>query len=471
MGAAQVIKPQPRQARFLSTSADVALYGGAAGGGKSWAEILDPVRFVHVPGFAAVVFRRRYVDFFGEGGLWTESEKLYPHTGGTATESRLEWDWPSGAQVRFFHLQKERDKYAHQGKQYAAIYFDELTHFTRSQFFYLLSRNRSTCGVRPYVRATCNADADSWVADLVEWWIGDDGLPIEERAGVLRWFVVDPNDGDRLVWGDSPEEVAEKAPHVIGDDDPHEIAKSFTFIPARLEDNPALVERDPGYRGRLRLQGRVERARLEDGNWHVRANAGTVFRRDDWRIVDRPPCRVVRSVRAWDLAATEDGGDYATGLKLGRLESGEWIVLDVVRFRRDPAAVERMVRATAEVDGPGVTVLIEQEPGSAGKITLSHFARNVVPAGHVVRVYKPATSKTQRADPVSGQAALGHFYVLRAAWNDAFLDETEGFPEADHDDQVDALTSGFAYLVQHEERRDVAVPDIGTGGSSTWRDV
>jgi hypothetical protein len=75
-----------------------------------------------------------------------------------------------------------------------------------SQFFYMLSRNRSMCGVRPYVRSTTNSDADSWVATFIAWWIDQDtGYPLPERAGVLRWFV---RVNDTMVWADSAEDLA-----------------------------------------------------------------------------------------------------------------------------------------------------------------------------------------------------------------------------------------------------------------------
>jgi hypothetical protein len=74
--------------------------------------------------------------------------------------------------------------YDWQGAQIPLICFDELTHFRAHQFFYMVSRNRSTCGVRPYIRATCNPDADSWVANFLAWWIDPEtGFPIPERAG------------------------------------------------------------------------------------------------------------------------------------------------------------------------------------------------------------------------------------------------------------------------------------------------
>ena len=86
--------------------------------------------------------------------------------------------WSRGGKIRFSHLQFETTVYDWQGAQITLICFDELTHFSAHQFFYMTSRNRSICGVRPYIRATCNPDADSWVADFLAWWIDpESGLP------------------------------------------------------------------------------------------------------------------------------------------------------------------------------------------------------------------------------------------------------------------------------------------------------
>ena len=142
------------------------------------------------------------------------------------------------------------------------IGFDELTHFTETQFFYLLSRNRSTCGIKPYVRATCNPDAGSWVATFISWWIGEDGLPIQERTGLLRYFV--RLEDDTLDWGDSAEELSGRHPHI-----PTEEILSVTFVPATLADNKILMQKDPGYKAKLMSMPRVERERLLGGNWRV----------------------------------------------------------------------------------------------------------------------------------------------------------------------------------------------------------
>ena len=126
--------------------------------------------------------------------------------------------------------------------------FDELTHFSEAQFFYMLSRNRSTCGVKPYVRATCNPDTDSWVADFIEWWINQEtGYAIPERLGVLRYFY--RIEGE-LIWGESIEELTEKCTGVEGFSP--DLCKSVTFIASSVYDNEALLRIDPGYLANLR---------------------------------------------------------------------------------------------------------------------------------------------------------------------------------------------------------------------------
>ena len=93
----------------------------------------------------------------------------------------VQWRFLSGAKVTFAHMLYEKDKYSWQGSQICFLGFDELCHFSENQFFYMLSRNRSVCGVKPYVRATCNPDVDSWVANFISWWIDQEtGYPIPE---------------------------------------------------------------------------------------------------------------------------------------------------------------------------------------------------------------------------------------------------------------------------------------------------
>src|SRR5262249_29989289 len=150
-------------------------------------------------------FRRTTKQITTGGGLWDTAGKVYPRLGGVANQSALRYTFRSGAEVKFAHLEHEKNKYDHDGAQYALLGFDELIHFTRSQVFYLFSRLRTTCGVKPYVRATTNPDAGSWVKGFIQWWLDPlTGYPILKRVGLIRWFYVVT---DEVCWYDTREEA------------------------------------------------------------------------------------------------------------------------------------------------------------------------------------------------------------------------------------------------------------------------
>jgi hypothetical protein len=253
-----VIKPQEgAQSRFLESVADIAVYGGAAGGGKTYGLLLEPLRHIANPGFGGVIFRRTSPQITNEGGLWDTAEGVYPLLGARGLVGSLDWRFPSGASLGFRHLQHEATKYDWQGTQLAFLGFDELSHFSESQFFYLIGRMRSVCGVRPYCRATTNPDP-GWVKRFLAPWV-DKTFPDPADSGVLRWFV---RVKGQLVWGRSREDLLEHHPGLQ--------PKSVTFIRASVWDNPALLEKDPDYLGNLQALPDVERARLLDGDWDVR---------------------------------------------------------------------------------------------------------------------------------------------------------------------------------------------------------
>lgn len=451
-------QPGPQYA-FLTSPADVAIYGGAAGGGKSFALLLEPARHIStIEGFGAVIFRRTTPEITAIGGLWDEAEKIYPTIGGAARGGALDWTFPPFSNViKFAHMEQERDRFRWQGSQIPLIEFDELTHFTAKQFFYMLSRSRSTCGVRPYIRATTNPDADSWVADLIGWWIDQDtGSPIPDRSGVLRWFVrVD----DTLIWGSSKEELLEQYPDLP--------PLSLTFIPARLEDNRILVDQDPEYRARLLALPYVDRARLLEGNWKVRPTAGTVFRREWFEIVDAAPPSVNR-VWHWDMAATRPSSsnrdpDWTVGLLLSEA-GGRYCVEDVFRARRNPGEMNAERLALAHREGYLTRIREEQEGGSAGK-TVIHSNAETIFQGFDYRGVPSTGSKLIRAQPVAAAAYNRLISIVRAPWNDLFLSELEGFPDGAHDDQVDALAGAFTDAVNHAGTEAIDDPIFDSSGS------
>lgn len=426
------------QTLFDQTDADIAILGGAAGGGKTWALLREPVRHVNNPRFGAVLFRRTYPQITNEGGMWDESETMYGLIGAAARESSLEWTFPSGASVKFAHMQHEKDKESWKGAQIPLICFDQLEDFTESQFFYMLSRNRSTSGVRPYIRATCNPDADSWLASFLSWWIDQEtGFPIAARAGVLRWFV---RVEGSIEWADTPEELVESFPDVI--------PKSVTFIPAKLEDNAVLEEIDPGYRANLMALPFVERMRLLGGNWKVRAMAGLVFDRANFEIVNAVPAGCTE-VRYWDKAGTKEsenpGAAFSAGVRMAyHRPSRLYYVVDVVRGQWSSLKREQVIKQCAETDGGSVRIWTEQEPGSGGKESAQNTISNL--AGWIIRAETVTGDKVSRAGPLAAQVEAGNVRLLRGEWNEAFLAELHSFPTGKLKDQVDAAAGAFNKL-------------------------
>ncbi len=275
------IKPQPGfQTDFLSSPADIVIGGGAAGAGKSYAVLLEPLRHISNKGFAAAFFRRTFAQIKMQGGLWDTSMLLYPGLNAKPNSTEMKWTFSSGADIKFYHLQYEPDILNHQGAQYTFIAFDELTHFTEKQFFYLLSRNRSVSGIKPYIRATCNPDPDSWVAALIDWWIDQDtGFPIIERCGQLRYFV---KIKDNLVWGDTKAEVLKKAPELndfakLANTSPDNMVKSLTFIPGSIYGNKELLSQNPEYLANLLSQDEATKSQLLEGNWKIKIDELGLF--------------------------------------------------------------------------------------------------------------------------------------------------------------------------------------------------
>lgn len=266
---------------FHASSADIVIGGGAAGLGKTYCLLVEFLRHIEVPGWGGVIFRRTSPQIRNEGGLWDTSMSIYPSAKAIPKESVLEWHFPKGPKLKMAHLEHEKNVYDWQGAQIPYIAFDELSHFSANQFWYLISRNRSVCGVRPYVRATTNPDPDSWISRLIEWWIDQDtGFPIPERDGVVRFFL---RDGESFIWGDTVEEVIEKGAYLLdpmlasGEINPKDLIKSLTFISGKIHDNKELLKVDPGYLANLMAQDEQTKSQLLDGNWKVVLSENDIY--------------------------------------------------------------------------------------------------------------------------------------------------------------------------------------------------
>jgi predicted phage terminase large subunit-like protein len=177
---------------------------------------------------------------------------------------------------------------------------------------------------------------------------------------------------------------------------------------------------------------------------------GGMFERDWFRIIDEvprkdaegKPLRVKKTMRRWDMAATEEAQgtdpDWTVGAKVHLMSDGSYVIVDIRRFRKNPDPTEREIQRIAVVDGKGVPIRMEQEPGSAGKTVIAHFKKLL--RGWAFKGRRSTGSKETRAIVYSAAAERGDVYLLRADWNEEFLDEHVLFPNGTHDDQVDAVS-------------------------------
>ncbi len=457
-----VFRPQPgKQEMFLRNSADICIYGGAAGGGKSYALLLEPGYHIDNPNFEAVIFRQQRPQILNAGGLWDVSNTIYPHFNATSTRSpKLTWTFPSGAKVTFAHLGMEKELHYWQGSQIPLIMFDELTHFSEKMFFYMLSRNRSMCGIKPYVRATCNPDADSWVAKFIEWWIDQDkGYPIEARCGKARWFI---RRDETVFWADTKEELWEQF-NLVTEEERQE-PKSVAFISSTLQDNKLLMKQDPSYMANLKALPTVERERLLYGNWKIKPAAGLYFKRTQLRgYLEVIPADVVAWVRAWDLAATseDENGEpaYTAGVLMGKRRDGTFVIADVINVRMSANEVRQLIKLTADRDRARhklVRIRLPKDPGQAGKAQAESYIRFL--AGYAAKAIAETGSKEARAEPVAAQWQAGNFYLVHGEWNDMYLDQLNSFPTSRYKDMVDATSSAFDELVQITEHDKLVYP-------------
>lgn len=449
------IRPQKGfQEQFLSSMADIVVGGGAAGAGKTYALLMEPLRHIDVPGFGSVTFRRESSQIANEGGPWDTAQDLYMNFDAVFVESpkhtaRFKRYRDNGGsfivKFTFSHMQHEKHTKQWDGSQIPLICFDELQHFTEKQFWYMLSRNRTTCGVRPYVRATCNPDPDSFLVDLLEWWIDQEtGDPIPERSGAVRWFV---RIGGIVHWEDTPEELLEKYPKSK--------PKSFTFIMGTLEDNQILMHEDPDYEANIEAMLDYEKRRLK-GNWFARPQAGELFNRRDFEVIDESDFdfdQIVNIMRYWDRAATEPNEentdpDWTAGVLMASLLDGRYIILDVDRDRVGPGEVENMITWDVDNDSPETVLGLEQEPGASGKKEVWDYEEKFGDKRDV-QTFPKTKDKLTCWKPLARASKKNKIMVLKAPWNRAFFNEAENVTDGTqtgHDDQMDSASGAYNYL-------------------------
>ena len=424
------VTPTPKQTAFLlSNQVRELLYGGAAGGGKSVAQLMGALQFVDIPGYAAILFRRTYADLSLPNALIDVSKQwLMPFvdTGEVHwSEKDKRYTFPSSATLNFGYLESENDCYRYQGAEFQYIGLDEVTHIAPFNYRYMFSRLRRLKGFPVPLRFRATANPGGLFGEYY----------------YERFFIEGP-------------------------------AKGRIFIPAGLADNPHLDAEE--YIEALNELDPVEREQLLNGNWEIKGN-GDMFSRHWFAIVpaeDIP--ENAKHVRFWDMASTDPSKrkgrdkrepDYTVGLKLAYYQGLYWIE-DIVRVQNTPHDLEILIKLTAQADGYGTAIRMEKEPGSSGEITIDHYSRNIL-SGYDFKGVATSGSKVERARTASAAAQAGHIFVSQRCRNfTAFFDEADVFPYGIKDDTVDGLSGAFNSF--RTTTLAVAPTGVKKSGGSYW---
>lgn len=425
-----------------------------------------------------MIFRRTQPEIKDPGGLFDEAIQLYSSL---PKEHRPTWrlqdlsfKFPSGAVLKLAGMEYDKDRMRWHGSQITAVFWDELCTFTEVQYWYLMSRLRSKSKYPTMVRATMNPDPDSFVLDIISWWIDPEtGFPIEERAGIIRYYI--RKDG-QLVWGDTKEELKEKYGDSVR-------PVSFSFIPAKIFDNPVVLKNNPDYLADLESLKRVDRDRLLHGSWSAREDASGYFKRD-WLIKERRIPDNAISSRCWDKSSSEvsekeSRPDFTASIKMYK-KDGEFYItgeyntehnFDPVdkdlfgKFRHRPGKRDSIIQKQAEYDGYDTIILLPQDPGAAGKTEFVESAKKLVNLGFIVKKDPGVAtqSKLQKFLPFSSACENQLVHIVESTFPnkhtlEAFYKELESFDlvkntrstRARKDDMVDCCSGNFNYLSQEK---------------------
>lgn len=317
---------------------------------KSYSLLLETLKDINSKDFKSVIFRKEIDDL---SDLIDTSNNIYQDFGTyNRSKADMSWNFNSGASLKFNYYSDKYDdfKVRMQGKQFAYIGIDEITHMEYPKFKYLITNNRNAFSLRNRMVGSCNPDPDSWVAKFIDWWIGEDGLPVPERNGVVRYCFMDGDNVNDVYWGDSKEEVYQQCKSIIDKywldsywqyGSPADLfVKSVAFIEAKLEDNKQLLRSDPTYLANLAGQSEEQRSRDLEGNWKFKTVGDDMIKMPHMEAFYSNSEQIDDGVRRASLDAAFDGGDnLVMWLWVG------WHIKDVFVCRKDSQDTVNVVRA------------------------------------------------------------------------------------------------------------------------------
>ena len=433
--------PTSKQQAFLWLQCRDALYGGAAGGGKSDALLMSALQYVDIPGYNAILIRDTNSNMIKPEGLLDRAHEWLSNTDAKWIGDSKQYVFPSGATLGFGYMDGPRDHFNYQGPAYQFIGLDEVVGLREHQAQYLFSRLRklSPQGYIELLKILFPKINDETIQIYLNQY---NAMPLRRRCGS------NPPHRDQIKRG-----AWVKARFI----DSKTRDKEAIFIPAKLTENPYLNIDD--YKKSMIELDPITRRQLEDGDWDICAK-GNMIDRSKFVIIPQPPQNPAKVVRFWDMAATavsdsNKDPDWTVGIKMSRTTTGYIVVENMVRFRRNPGDTESTIINTAKADGKHVSIRMEQEGGSSGKTVIDYYMRKVF-SGWDFKGKPAQQNKLQRFTPFANQVDAGNIYVAAGSWNQDFFDEMELFPDGEHDDIEDATSGAYEEIALgvHPRLRD-----------------
>ena len=452
------------QKEIYVDESDILLMGGAASSSKTHMGLMKHLRNCHDPHYVGYCIRKNSSTIMKAGGLFQAAVDMYkkydPNIQVKIKDQRIIFS--SGAQIVFSHYDSEKAAEMYQGLEISCIFYDEVTHAEEHHIWWLISRLRSKAKVKHQIWLSCNPDNSSWVLKYAMPYLHQEGHPLAGRPdkdlnGTVRYLIRQGND---IVWGSSAEELIEKYGNKVR-------PRAFKAIFGTIRDNPVARKRNPDYEATLLSLPRIERERLYFGNWFAIPEGSGFFSRE-WceEILSPPPSSdFVKICRAYDFAGTlpneMNGGrcDYTASVKMGRLKTGDFVILDVVRHHIRFGEWEQFILEQAFRDGSGVDIILPVDPNPAAQAATQMLVRSIISKNYYVTTKRALSAKVDRFRPFSSASQNGLVRVVKGCatdlWNKVYNDNSFYYNEMELfeggreiNDMTDATADAFSYLAQ-----------------------
>lgn len=476
-----------KQEMILANESQVLVIGGAMGGGKTYLQQLIGLKYVDDPNTRIVNFRRTMNEIMGQGGVYDTAKEMYgelhPSLAPKFTDSKTMCHFPSGANAKWSHMEYMKDTRKNQGLQFTLCNFDEGTTFEWQQIEYMFQRMRSKSRYPSRMVISCNPDPDHELAQIISWYLDEEGYPDPKKEGVERYFI---RRNGEFIWGDSRKELGDK--HGIPEKDWKAKILSFSFIGCTVYDNPPNMEANPEYVAFLEGMNDIDRARNLHGNWFARPSGSNYFERGWLEKVPSLPNKTTK-MRAWDKSSSEPSDtykfpDYTASVRMEKCKDGFfYIVGDYCisnkdkdsniwgRFRKRAGERDRLIENQASVDGKDVTIILPKDPSQSGTVEFQESAKKLMSLGYIVKADPMPSNKSKltKFSPFAAACQNGLVRIVESTFPNKetlehFYKELESFDGERStayrkDDIPDAAASCFNALVKERVIPSFSLPE------------